>query len=101
MFNGRSTVNRSSVGPCLNQAEGLPTPYGGCIATDSSGIAQFVRVEYAGLDFTPNNELNLWTMNAVGSGTTFRFIQPAGDDDCLNGSVGRSSGPSGCQQLRR
>lgn len=82
-INGRSIVNRSLAGPCQNEAEGIPTPYGGCIETDSSGIAQFVRVEFAGLDFTPNNELNLWTMNAVGSGTTFRYIQAhAGDDDC-------------------
>jgi hypothetical protein len=82
-INGRSIVNRSLVGPCLNEAEGVPVPYGGCIAEDSSGVAQFVRVEFAGLDFTANNELNLFTMNAVGSGTSFRFIQAhAGDDDC-------------------
>lgn len=82
-ISGRSIVNRSLVGNCLNEAEGIPVAYGGCIETDSSGEMQFVRVEFAGLDFTPNNELNLVTMNAVGSGTRFRFIQAhAGDDDC-------------------
>jgi len=89
MFNGRSTVNRPN---CLNNAEGIPSSYGGCDAADSSGIARFVRVEYAGLDFTPNNELNLWTMNAIGSGTVFDFIQAnVGDDDCLEWFGGTSN----------
>lgn len=81
MFNGRATVNRPN---CLANAEGIPTAFGGCDPNDSSGIARYVRVEYAGLDFTPNNELNLWTMNGVGGGTVFDHIHAhAGDDDCL------------------
>ena len=72
MFNGRSTVNRPN---CIANAEGIPTTYGGCDLTDSSGIARFVRAEYCGLEFTPNNELNTWTMNAIGSGTVMDFIQ--------------------------
>ena len=89
MFNGRSTVNRPN---CLANAEGIPTAFGGCDAGDSSGIARFVRVEYAGLDFTPNNELNLWTMNSIGSGTVFDFIQAnVGDDDCIEWFGGTSN----------
>jgi hypothetical protein len=81
VFNGRSTVN----GPgCEFQGEGLPTPFGGCIETDSSGVASFIRVEFAGIDFTPNNELNAWTMNGIGSQTKFSYLQAhAGNDDCF------------------
>jgi hypothetical protein len=89
VINGRSTVN----GPgCQFQGEGIPTPFGGCIENDSSGIARFVRVEFGGIDFTPNNELNSWTMNAIGSQTQFNFIQAhAGNDDCHEWFGGTSS----------
>lgn len=81
MFNGLSTVNRPG---CVASAEGLPTAFGGCDPDHSSGIARYVRVEYCGQDFTPNNELNTFTMNAVGSGTQFDHIQGhVGDDDCI------------------
>ena len=81
MVNGQSTVN----GPnCQFQSEGVPEPFGGCIANDNSGIATFVRVEFAGIDFTENNELNAFTMNGIGSQTQFNFIQGHyGNDDCL------------------
>jgi hypothetical protein len=81
MFNGQSTVN----GPnCQSQSEGVPDPFGGCIANDYSGVASFLRAEFAGLDFTPDNELNAFTMNGVGSQTQFNFIQGHdGGDDCI------------------
>jgi hypothetical protein len=80
MINGRGPVN----GPdCFFTTEGLATPFGGCIANDNSGIATFIRVEFAGLDFTANSELNLFTMNGIGSQTQFNFIHANnGDDDC-------------------
>jgi hypothetical protein len=80
VFNGRGTVN----GPnCQFQSEGLPFSFGGCEADYHAGVATFVRVEFAGLDFSANNELNLWTMNGIGTQTQFNFIQAhAGDDDC-------------------
>ncbi|MGD9764529.1 MAG: hypothetical protein AB7V27_12500 [Candidatus Binatia bacterium] len=89
MINGRGPVN----GPdCKFQTEGLPTAFGGCNATDNSGVANFVRVEFAGLDFTANNELNLFTMNGIGSQTRFNNIQAHnGDDDCLEWFGGTSS----------
>lgn len=79
-INGRSTVN----GPnCQFTAEGLPTPFGGCIANDSSGIVRFTRVEFAGINFTEGNELNIITMNGLGSQTEINFTQAhAGLDDC-------------------
>ncbi len=94
MFNGKGIVN-DPLTPgqdCLNQAEGIPTAYGGCDSSDSSGVARYVRVEFAGLDFTPNNELNLWTMNAIGANTDFNFIQAnVGDDDCHEWFGGNAS----------
>lgn len=89
MINGKSTVN----GPnCQFQSEGVPEPFGGCIANDNSGIATFVRVEFAGIDFTENNELNAFTMNATGSQTQFNFIQGhLGNDDCLEWFGGTSN----------
>ena len=89
MINGKSNVN----GPnCQFQSEGVPEPFGGCVANDDSGIATFVRVEFAGIDFTPDNELNAFTMNAIGSQTQFNFIQGhLGNDDCLEWFGGTSN----------
>lgn len=81
MFNGRSTVNRPN---CLGSAEGVPTPFGGCDVNDSSGVARYLRVEFAGLPISANNELNIWTMNGLGKGTDFSYIHAnAGVDDCI------------------
>lgn len=89
VFNGRGQVN----GPnCSFQSEGLPFSFGGCEADYNAGVAKFVRAEFAGLDFTANNELNLWTMNGLGTQTDFDFIQAnVGDDDCLEWFGGTSN----------
>ena len=42
---------------------------------DNSGVLQFVRIEYAGYAYQPDNELNSLTMAAVGRGTTISHIQ--------------------------
>ena len=42
---------------------------------DNSGFLQYVRIEYAGYAFLPDNELNSLTMACVGSGTTIDHIQ--------------------------
>jgi hypothetical protein len=81
MFNGRGTVN---TGGCTWFSEGVAFPFGGCQADYNGGRARFVRVEMGGLDFSFNNELNLWTMNALGTQTEFAFIMAVnGDDDCF------------------
>jgi hypothetical protein len=81
MLNGRSTVNRPN---CINQAEGLAEPYGGCDPNDSSGEVSYVRVEFAGRLFTPDNELNNFTMNGVGAETSIDHVQAHyGADDCI------------------
>ncbi|WP_300601853.1 hypothetical protein [Niabella sp.] len=42
---------------------------------DNSGVLQYVRIEYAGNAYLPNQEINSLTMAAVGSGTTIDHIQ--------------------------
>ncbi len=82
----------------LNNIEGLAananTEYGGGSApdvNDNSGILKYVRIEYAGFVFSPNNEINGLTMGAVGSRTTIDYVQVSfsGDDafEWFGGSV--------------
>ena len=49
----------------------FPTGHDG----DNSGILQYVRIEYAGYAYQPDNELNSLTMAGVGNGTTIDHIQ--------------------------
>ncbi|MBC6606178.1 hypothetical protein H8B13_05055 [Hymenobacter sp. BT188] len=63
--------------------EGGPTTrYGGTNAADNSGTLQYVRIEFSGIAFSPNNEVNGITLAGVGSGTTIDHIQVSynGDD---------------------
>lgn len=56
--------------------------YGGNNDADNSGHLEYVRIEYAGVPFQPNQELNSLTMGGVGSGTIINHIQvtEANDD---------------------
>ena len=49
----------------------VPTP----VNDDNSGTLQYVRIEYAGYAFLPNQQINALTMACVGSGTTIDHIQ--------------------------
>ncbi len=60
--------------------------------TDNSGTMQYVRIEYAGVAINPNQEVNSLTMGAVGSGTTFDYIQCSfGLDDAFEWFGGTNS----------
>ena len=79
---GNAPVN-SIDGANLPQAEGgITTRYGGSNAADNSGTLKYVRIEFAGVALTPNNELNGLTFDGVGNGTTVDHIQISysGDD---------------------
>jgi len=56
--------------------------YGGTDANDNSGTLKYVRIEYAGIPFSPDNEINGLTMGGVGAGTTLDYIEvyKSGDD---------------------
>lgn len=51
-------------------------------ATQNSGTLTYVRIEYAGIELTPNNETNSLTMGGIGNGTTIDYVQASfGGDD--------------------
>ncbi len=80
---GKST-NNIPTGTGLIEG-GLVTPFGnhgGTDAADNSGILKYVRVEFPGIAFQPNNEINGITFGSVGSGTTVDYVQVSfsGDD---------------------
>jgi hypothetical protein len=56
--------------------------YGGTDANDNSGILRYVRVEFAGIPLSPDNEINGVTFGGVGAGTTIDYVQVyrSGDD---------------------
>ncbi len=56
--------------------------YGGTNPADNSGSLQYVRIEYAGIAYQPNNETNGLTLGGVGSATVINNIQVSyGGDD--------------------
>lgn len=64
------------------------SPYGGGgpglgDPNDNSGVLQYIRIEFAGIAFAQDNEVNGLTFGGVGAGTTVDHIQVsyANDDD--------------------
>ena len=49
--------------------------YGGTDPNDSSGTMRYVRLEFAGTEFSPDNELNGIAFQGVGRGGSFEYIQ--------------------------
>jgi hypothetical protein len=71
IINGRAPVN-NGVDPI---GEGQTGVYGGTAVSDNSGIMSYVRLEYAGKQLTADNELNGFSFNGVGNGTTLNNLQ--------------------------
>lgn len=81
VINGRAPINTPGG---IGFGEGDTGPYGGTDPDDNSGILRFVRVEYGGIEFSPDNELNGITFHGVGRGTSVEYIQALMcKDDCL------------------
>ncbi|MEY3291844.1 MAG: hypothetical protein RLZZ266_869, partial [Bacteroidota bacterium] len=81
-WKGTAVTGLTSVEGGINDAEiGLGLAGSGDAAfptgndDDNSGVMQYVRIEYAGYAYQPDNELNSLTMAAVGRGTTISHIQ--------------------------
>jgi hypothetical protein len=52
--------------------------------TEDNGKLIYARIEYAGIELTPNNETNSLTMGALGSGTEIDYVQTSyGGDDAF------------------
>ncbi len=80
---GRANVNQPD--PSI---EGITPPviFGTTNSTanddESSGSLRYVRVEFAGIELTPNNETNSITTGGVGRGTVMEYLQVSyGGDD--------------------
>lgn len=58
--------------------------FGGTDDADNSGVVKYVRIEFAGLAFEPNKEVNSLTMGSVGSSTVIEGVQCSfGNDDAF------------------
>ncbi|MFO0644393.1 MAG: hypothetical protein U0183_34555 [Polyangiaceae bacterium] len=83
---GNAPVNnpggKGNVEGILKTATG--TQYGGSDPDDSSGVLRFVRIEYAGVILSQDNEVNGLTFAGVGRGTKVDHIQVRQAlDDCF------------------
>jgi hypothetical protein len=70
VINGAAPVNVPNP-----EGEGDSGPYGGNDANDSSGTLRYVRVEFAGIRFSEQNELNGIALQGVGRGTVIEHVQ--------------------------
>lgn len=66
---------------------------GGTNDDDNSGIVRYCRIEFAGLAFEANREVNSLTMASVGRGTTIQYVQCShGNDDAFEWFGGTVNG---------
>ncbi len=70
IVNGSAPTNQG-----ITFGEGDTGAFGGNNPADSSGVLRYVRVEYAGIEFSPDNELNGIAFQGVGSGTVVDHVQ--------------------------
>ncbi len=79
VINGNAPINTcgtyTDTTPCEATGEGSTGVYGGNNVADNSGTLKYVRVEFAGFEITPDNELNGIAFQGVGNGTTVDYIQ--------------------------
>lgn len=71
IINGRAPLNKGKEA----YGEGGTGYYGGDNPNDSSGVLKYVRVEFAGREISPDNELNGIAFQGVGSGTIVDYVQ--------------------------
>ena len=57
------------------EGEGGTGTYGGDNPNDDSGIIKYVRIEFAGREISPDNELNGLALQGVGSATVIDYLQ--------------------------
>ena len=90
IINGRARVN---FGSGEAAGEGDTGVYGGTDDNDNSGILRYVRVEFSGVEFSPDNELNGIAFQAVGRGTQVDHVQAhMSRDDAMEWFGGTADG---------
>jgi hypothetical protein len=72
ILNGAAPLN---IPGGVKEGEGDTGQFGGSNPADSSGILRYVRVEFAGIEFSPDNELNGVAFQGVGAGTACDHVQ--------------------------
>jgi hypothetical protein len=72
IVNGRAPVNLEGG---EGAGEGDTGVYGGTDPNDNSGVFRYLRVEFPGVEFSPDNELNGIAFQGVGRGTTVDYVQ--------------------------
>jgi hypothetical protein len=80
---GNATTNiPGGVGIIEGGLLGQDATYGGTDDEDSSGVFRYVRIEFPGIAYQPNNEINGLTLGGVGSKTIIEYVQVSysGDD---------------------
>lgn len=81
VLNGRAPVNDETIPGNPDAGEGASGPFGGDNPNDSSGVLQYVRVEFAGIRFSDTNELNGIALQGVGRGTVVDHVQVSFNQD--------------------
>ncbi|WP_131539935.1 T9SS C-terminal target domain-containing protein [Pedobacter nototheniae] len=80
---GKSTNNIPGGAGLIEGGLTLPEGnHGGTDPADNSGVLKYVRVEFPGIAYATNNEINGITFGSVGSGTVVDYVQVSysGDD---------------------
>ena len=70
IINGRAPTNQG-----IAFGEGDTGAFGGDDPNDNSGVLRYVCLEYAGIEFSADNELNGIAFQGVGSGTVVEYVQ--------------------------
>ena len=78
IINGRAPLN---VPGSEGEGEGDTGIYGGSDPDDDSGHLRYTRVEFAGTEFSPDNELNGIAFQGVGRGTEVEYVQVSFNKD--------------------
>ncbi|MCC7034142.1 MAG: hypothetical protein IT179_15075 [Acidobacteria bacterium] len=78
IINGEAPIN---VPGGVGLGEGDTGRYGGDNPDDNSGVLRYVRVEFAGIEFSPDNELNGIAFQGTGRGTEVDHVQVSFNKD--------------------
>lgn len=79
-WGGLVLLGNAPVNTPVSHIEGLDREdargfFGGGVVSDSCGVMQYVRIEYAGYELSKDNELNGLTLGGCGSGTIVSHVQ--------------------------
>jgi hypothetical protein len=91
---GRANVNQPNPAiEGITPAANFGTTGSSAADGESSGTLRYVRVEFGGIELTPNNETNSITMGGVGRGTVMEYVMVSfGGDDGFEWFGGTNNG---------